>query len=118
MSNNILESIDKALDNLSYLRNGRFGSEATVNEMIDNTIADLKKAREGLGWRPIESAPKDGTLILAYWPTMSISQYPCVIFWDGDCHRDEWIVVNNRDYGEVYPTHFLPLPQPPTELRL
>lgn len=59
-------------------------------------------------WQPIETAPKDGAWILAYWPTMPISTYPRVVFWD-----DGWICAD-RDMGEYYPTHWMPLPAPPT----
>ena len=64
-------------------------------------------------WQPIETAPKDGAWVFLYWPTMSISAYPAV----GHSHGDEygWETVN-RDYGEVYPTHWIPLPEPPAAL--
>lgn len=59
-------------------------------------------------WRPIETAPKDGAWIMAYWPTLSMTRFPAVLFWD-----DGWQLVNDRDYGEVLPTHWMSLPAPP-----
>ena len=64
-------------------------------------------------WQPIESAPKDGTIVMIYWPTMSIHQYPTCAFNHGDEYG--WELVSNRDYGEVFPTHWMPLPEPPKE---
>ena len=64
-------------------------------------------------WQTIETAPKDGTFVLIYWPTMSIYQYPLCAFNHGDEYG--WELVSNRDYGEVYPTHWMPLPEPPKE---
>ena len=62
------------------------------------------------GWRPIETAPMDGACIMAYWKTMRITMFPMIVFWD-----EGWQPFNDmmRDYGEVYPTHWTPLPPPP-----
>ena len=63
-------------------------------------------------WKDISTAPRDGTWIMVYWPTMSIGMFPFTVFWD-----EGWEPASNyaRDYGEVYPTHWMPLPKPPTE---
>ena len=65
-------------------------------------------------WQPIETAPKDGEWILAYWPTMSISMYPFVVFWD-----EGWQPARGADwdYGEVYPTLWQPCPASPKPIR-
>lgn len=64
-------------------------------------------------WKPIETAPKDGAIVMLYWPTLSITRYPAV----GTNHNDGcgWDLINDRDYGEVFPTHWMPLPEPPTK---
>jgi len=59
-------------------------------------------------WQPIETAPKDGAWLLLYWVTMPITLYPFCAFWD-----DGWWHPSFRDYGEVFPTHWMPLPEPP-----
>lgn len=70
-------------------------------------------------WRPIETAPKDGTLILlsggelkrAYigkrGRTETINGYD--EFW--------WAEDYNSTYGcrKVHPTHWMPLPEPPED---
>jgi len=46
---NTLKTIDEAIENLGYLRNGKFGSEEAVNEMLEETEANLKALRDKLG---------------------------------------------------------------------
>ena len=66
------------------------------------------------GWQPIETAPMDGTRILA-WITHRVSDngkkvdIPTVVSWwghDADC----WV---EDGYDTVHPTHWRPLPTPP-----
>ena len=73
-------------------------------------------------WRPIETAPKDGTWFLATnkaWSIGSIGSPPsCWMLcrWDGT----EWeagperITTLNGKWIED-PTHWMPLPEPPAE---
>lgn len=68
-------------------------------------------------WRPIATAPKDGTHILAYAPDdepENVSVY-WIVFpnWSGWSYADELI-------GDVTPigcalTHWMPIPHPPKE---
>ena len=62
------------------------------------------------GWRPIDSAPKDGTEIIAAWECRASGEpqvSPDVYWWE---HRKEWI--SHAD-GLIYPTKWQPLPEPP-----
>ena len=76
-------------------------------------------SRQGMKWQPIETAPMDGTWILGYCPTLSISKYPVTCFYEEGCYGNPraWTTTAVTEYGsdEVYPTHWMPLPKPPKE---
>jgi hypothetical protein len=61
------------------------------------------------GWQLIETAPKDGTRILA-WDGLCMM----VLWWgSGGWYDAQWVTVhldNNRPFA---PTHWMPLPEPP-----
>lgn len=77
------------------------GNEAAPAAPPDDTLARVAPT-----WEPIETAPKDGTQILA---------------WDGydyevahySVKADEWTVCD--DEYHMHPTHWMPLPDPPVE---
>jgi hypothetical protein len=60
-------------------------------------------------WQQIETAPKDGTKILAYGCSR---HYPSETF-----TRIQWFVSEINDWGAhgvaIIPTHWMPLPDPP-----
>lgn len=89
-------------------------------------------------WRPIETAPKDGTAVLIYEPSghygwLRSKHMPTEVLAPGECsylhddprlqHYDDlryaigywrpWGGWGNRNCAEVYPTHWAPLPEPP-----
>jgi hypothetical protein len=66
-------------------------------------------------WQPIETAPRDGTVVFLYWPTLSITAYPAVGVNHDDGYGWEWLQW--RDYGEVIPTHWMPIPLPPSPIQ-
>lgn len=58
-------------------------------------------------WQPIETAPKDGTEILAYW-----EGHMDVMSWDQDMEN----FTDDLGYtvrGNRQPSHWQPLPEPP-----
>ncbi len=55
-------------------------------------------------WHPIETAPKDGTRILIFFPAHSYIEVGC--FWEGYWTDDNGDVT-------VPPTHWQPIPPPP-----
>lgn len=63
-----------------------------------------------LTWRPIESAPKDGTdvLICKVYDDGSVSDFE-IAGWDDEL---EWHGL--QDITLDKPTHWMPLPSPPT----
>lgn len=78
-------------------------------------------------WRPIETAPKDGTRILVYVPD---SENVLSVYWDGefdfrcdDNGKTEYSGAWTDDAVESFayeekasynPTYWMPLPQPPS----
>ena len=64
-------------------------------------------------WRPIETAPKDDSVVLLYgngWTTMG--------WWDADCEAWEDDRVPEYSAACVWtPTHWMPLPPSPTILQ-
>lgn len=88
------------------------------NEYADEVTADLAALLsyvEGMKWRPIESAPKDGTrLMLA--KIVGHPANPTALWWAcAGLWSDRWNNWNDgvEPCGLAGPTHWLPLPPPP-----
>jgi len=89
--------------------------------LIDDLLAALKDAAalsEGeMGWRPIETAPKDETLIII-GSYNGRSQW-CSDIWSGKALADEQAKIANGVYKTSphlmwEPTHWMPLPASPS----
>ena len=83
-------------------------------ELADAAVAECAK------WEPIETAPKDGTPILGF--DLGMSKWPrfsgiMVISWDAE--NNEWCSGKDYDGNSIArfdnPTHWRPLPAPPTD---
>ena len=64
-----------------------------------------------MNWQPIETAPKDGTLVLLSGFGLPVWQG----YWVGQVGRhaiNGWTRFNSVDM-EWKPTHWMPLPEPP-----
>lgn len=80
---------------------------------------------DGMKWQPIETAPKDGTIILVGWrlPEDTEMQEWFVMQW-GHIQRNGlfpgdvgmWVAPNgSMTWHETNgPTHWMPLPEPPS----
>ena len=65
-------------------------------------------------WKPIETAPKDGTPILAFKPNERRSgSWTAAVYWDDTNHRSGWVFVGGRE--AECPSHWMPLPEPPND---
>lgn len=75
--------------------------EAVLREALDRVESAIPR------WRPMESAPKNGTYILGW----DLFGKPYVCYWFGR-QKDNgfWCSVTAL---QVHPTHFQPLPAPP-----
>lgn len=96
-----LKAVTQALGDTERL----YGGAQSLKDMATAAIT----AYEAAQWQPIETAPKDGTPILAYEP----GEVPCVVqalrynghlIWQACCYDME---------GLNKPTHWRPLPPPP-----
>lgn len=70
-------------------------------------------------WRPIETAPRDGTEILVFEPAKGEygSQYIAVVsFKEQGWNGPKWYETLNEEHTVDEPTHWMPLPKPPTEI--
>lgn len=73
-------------------------------------------------WKPIETAPKDGTqILLGYFPEpiyegASTHESQEVAFWHGIHQKWCGRVLLNAE-GSFSPTHWMPLPEPPAQRR-
>ena len=64
-------------------------------------------------WKPIDSAPKDGTPILCWFD--GVQPEPIVLKYVGG-YLYTWGLPNGNncgEYNEEYITHWMPLPAPP-----
>lgn len=60
-------------------------------------------------WKPIETAPKDGTRFLAFEKSDDYQHYEC--WWREDFSN--WSGWQDDWDSEPNPTHWMPLPEPP-----
>lgn len=115
--------IERAAEKLGHDIASREGTiaelkDADVKRTLGASVIVLDAARsrilallpEGDGWLPIESAPKDGTHFLAFQRGGNPDHYEC--WWHEDWPRSSyWTDVAD---SEPEPTHWRPLPNPPT----
>lgn len=67
-------------------------------------------------WQPIETAPKDGSRILLYWPKTTRIPIKIIIGnWRGDYWSNDLLYFDEEKRN--CPTHWMPLPEPPQEYK-
>jgi len=104
---------DEAIKVLEHIKCGHVLDKES--EALTHAIACLRESQ----WQPIETAPMDGDTILifdSYSDDKNIDGYGvCTARWD---FSFRWWIMHQR-YSNVIslvnPTHWQPLPQPPSE---
>lgn len=65
-------------------------------------------------WKPIDTAPKDGTHVLVYRSLLGKSDCIVEAWWKADVFGDMCWGANGWTYPDFSPpTHWMPLPAPP-----
>lgn len=98
-------------------RKGDCSPESVQRAVLLAAIEDIANMPSaGSGWRPIETAPKDGTLVILYSPA---EEAVCVGVFD-HClwHCAERHQPDNGEFGfdgfeDATPSHWMPLPEFP-----
>ena len=95
---------------------------AAVNFLRAHSAEIAGALRDAEGWQPIETAPRDGSRILAMirwsWSDGTDGEAQDVIYW---CAGGKfWVCGTPMNYVQgldegVEPTHWRPLPAPPTQ---
>jgi hypothetical protein len=72
----------------------------------------MAEAEQGGGWRPIETAPRDGTKVLGgWWFQKSTTRRDWVVATLKFAPKGRWVSVPGA--WEYDPTHWAPIPSPP-----
>lgn len=96
-----------------------------MKNLLEKETPTYKKGFEAgqkaaLQWQPIETAPKDGTLILAYkkkkreGKKLTWRNPPIVLHWDSE--EEIWLEAENSNWERRKMTHWMPLLPPVTEV--
>lgn len=91
-----------------------WGEDRIHDDDIEYTRSDLIPT-----WQPIETAPKNGTLVLVFSVTATLIQDSISIrYWNKD--KEKWALPFNAHNVVVLsfhePTHWMPLPKGPIEV--
>lgn len=119
-------SIEKAIERVERrcferceVTAGSCGNCATCldNYALRIVIAAAKEQATLLGWLPIDSAPKNGTLILGFAVVDSQTGNWRMRIMSHDSYAEVGMRNNWRGWGDnwVGPTHWMPLPAPPLD---
>ena len=70
-----------------------------------------------MDWQPIETAPRDGTVFMAYRRDAGILNIhyvsPADLNVGSDDYECRWWTTDGQDLTSDMPTHWMPLPLPP-----
>ena len=106
------EPAGKIIDSsLAFIESAAIGTQLYTSDQLTEAYEAGK--RDAIPeWQPIETAPKDGTRIIGYFPEEGY-ELPMVmqcVFDDGDWQFDVWAAPADRP---ALPTRWMPLPAAP-----
>ncbi len=84
-------------------------NEVSYLESVDLVLHEVKRLR----WRPIATAPTDGTIVLGYGPHQMRGHYIDAVHCWNALGRPVWTITYMDGYGA--PTHWMPLPPAPCD---
>jgi hypothetical protein len=82
---------------------------------VTRLTAEVERLRAALQWQPIETAPRDGTPILAREKGAGPAVYMMCAMWSGS-ELEGWRIPGARGWTNArwfHPTHWMHLPPPP-----
>jgi len=95
---------------------------AAIQGALAVVLAEIDKLREAAlvpcpavaspAWQPIETAPKDGTVVLGWSGVWSVGM-PETVLWLDRAERSGWFTYAGHHRFMNQPTHWMPLPAPP-----
>ena len=102
-----MSELQASLDRLRHL----IDLECFHHAVEESCIADIRAVLDAVPqWRPIETAPKDGTGIIIASIVLNHVNVVGLSWWTGSIAVDGGWCRRWRDE----PTHWIPLPSPPT----
>ena len=103
------------------MKEAKASAELSLKMSVKAKRGCASKCKCKQGWQPIETAPYDGTHIIGFIPEDGISGGVRGIFWKETKRKfegAEWIdydwVDALNDAHIMAPTHWMPMPNPPT----
>lgn len=104
----LIEACDSRFGSMTLY--GR-GSVHLILEQLKSYVKEGETSMEVTGWQPIETAPKDDTNVLLWWPFW-VKNRP-TIGWFGHRGIQQWVCPEACEGDGDPPTHWMPLPVPP-----
>lgn len=109
MSDNLMERVARAI---AASRRGLSVDDPEIDRVWSGYGGCAKAAMaECNNWQPIETAPKDGRWLLLHRADINIT---IVAQWDDESEPGyDWLTLDGPHYCDTFPTHWMPLPEPP-----
>ncbi len=87
--------------------------DCALDGVVDEHLVEaIDRALGASEWQPISTAPKDGRYLMLWCPN-EITPRVAIGCWDDGV--DLWMESDNRtDTDWLGPTHWMPLPEPPS----